>query len=162
MAEFAEIAGESRAEKYKQLLIQTEDLLQNFKYPVGAMAHVCACLKEYFHFFWVGYYIKEGDELIIGPYQGPPACLKIPYGKGVCGTAWMENRTIIVPDVEKFPGHIACSSLSKSEIVVPLYDKKGNFYGVLDIDSEHLSDFNEIDAYYLEKLNNKLSTIINA
>jgi GAF domain-containing protein len=161
MAEFAEIIGNTRAEKYKQLLIQAESLFQDFMHPVGAMAHLCACLKEYFHFFWVGYYIKQGDELIIGPYQGPPACLKIPFGKGVCGTAWKENRTIIVPDVEKFPGHIACSSHSKSEIVVPLYDKQGNFYGVLDIDSDQVSNFNETDAYYLEKINKKLSAIIN-
>lgn len=161
MAEFSEIIGKTRSEKYEQLLLQMNDLLKDFHHPVGAMAHLCACLKEYFHFFWVGYYIKQGNELIIGPYQGPPACLKIPFGKGVCGTAWKENRTIIVPDVEKFPGHIACSSLTKSEIVAPLYSINSQFYGVLDVDSENLSNFDETDAYYLEKINQSLGKIIH-
>jgi GAF domain-containing protein len=161
MADFPEISGSTRKEKYEQLLAQTEELIADFKHPIGVMSHLCSCLKEYFHFLWVGYYIKCENELIIGPYQGPPACLKIPFGKGVCGTAWKENRTIIVPDVEKFPGHIACSSLSRSEIVVPLFNNKGVFYGVLDIDSDIHNDFNDTDAYYLQKINTIISKIIH-
>lgn len=159
MKEFSYM-GKSKTETYNRIVMQLEEIMKNLKNPISIMAHVCACLKEYFRFLWVGYYIKHGEKLQIGPYQGPPACLEIPFGKGVCGTAWKENRILIVPDVNKFPNHIACSSLSKSEIVVPLYNINGQFYGVLDVDSENLSNFDEIDAYYLEKINLSLGRVI--
>ncbi|MBQ5979933.1 MAG: GAF domain-containing protein [Bacteroidales bacterium] len=103
-------------------------------------------------FFWTGFYLVEGDQLVLGPFQGPVACMRIGFGKGVCGTAWKEARTMVVPDVEEFPGHIACSSLSRSEIVVPLKDADGVVTGVLDIDSKDLSTFDHIDAFWLSRL----------
>ncbi|MCX8079772.1 MAG: GAF domain-containing protein [Bacteroidia bacterium] len=153
MAEALHISGSNKEEKYRSLLPQLEAMLRDTDNVVSAMAHVCACLKEAFNFFWVGYYIKSGEKLTVGPYQGPLACMQIGFGKGVCGTAWKENRTLIVPDVNKFPGHIACSALSKSEIVVPLYDVHGNFRGVLDVDSEYLGHFDQTDALYLGEIN---------
>ena len=107
-------------------------------------------------FFWTGFYLVKDGELVLGPFQGPIACMRIGFGRGVCGTSWKENRTIVVPDVEEFPGHIACSSLSRSEIVVPLRDCSGNVSGVLDIDSTELSTFDRIDAFWLERLVNIL------
>ena len=115
------------------------------------MANVSACLKDTFNFWWVGFYRVIGDELVLGPFQGPLACTRIRKGKGVCGTAWQSSETVIVPDVDAFPGHIACSSLSRSEIVVPVINK-GDVVAVLDIDSEKLATFDETDKLYLEKL----------
>jgi GAF domain-containing protein len=115
------------------------------------MANTAACLWETFHFWWVGFYRVVGNELILGPFQGPLACTRIAKGRGVCGTAWQEARTIVVPDVEQFPGHIACSSASRSEIVVPIM-QDGRVVGVLDIDSEHLNTFDETDQYWLEQI----------
>lgn len=120
---------------------------------VANLANTAALIKEYTGYFWVGFYMVRGEELVLGPFQGTVACTRIRFGKGVCGTAWKEKRTIIVPDVEEFPGHIACSSLSRSEIVVPLYNKAGEVWAVLDIDSTELNTFDEVDKKYLEELN---------
>ena len=120
--------------------------------PVARMANVAALIQEKMQFFWTGFYLKDGDTLVLGPFQGPAACMRIGYGKGVCGTAWQQDKTLVVPDVHEFPGHIACSSLSNSEIVVPLHDGKGQVCGVLDIDSEDFGTFDLTDAMWLEKI----------
>ena len=116
---------------------------------IANMANAAAALRQAFGFFWIGFYLRDGEELVLGPFQGPVACTRIGYGNGVCGAAWRELRTITVPDVEKFPGHIACSSQSRSEIVVPIF-KDGEFMAVLDIDSDRLNEFDEKDAAGLE------------
>ncbi|MCL1933621.1 MAG: GAF domain-containing protein [Candidatus Azobacteroides sp.] len=136
---------------YQSLLPQIRELIKIEEDRIANLANIAAALKQTFKFFWVGFYIVKGNELVLGPFQGPPACTRIPLGKGVCGTAWKRQRTIIVPDVEQFPGHIACSSESKSEIVVPLFDK-GKIVGVLDVDSDRPSAFDEIDAKYLGEI----------
>jgi GAF domain-containing protein len=118
------------------------------------MANVCAAIQETMGFFWTGFYRVVGDELLLGPFQGPVACMHIGFGRGVCGTAWKQRETIVVPDVEQFPGHIACSSLSRSEIVVPVFDKAGEVVAVLDIDSKELATFDDTDREYLEKIVN--------
>jgi GAF domain-containing protein len=120
------------------------------------MANFVAALKEQFNFFWVGFYLVKGDELVLGPFQGPVACTRIKKGRGVCGTAWNEGRTILVPDVEKFPGHIACSSQSKSEIVIPVF-RNEVVIGVLDVDSNQMNDFDDIDRNHLEKMVNMIN-----
>ena len=145
----------TRKEQYEQLIPQIAGLIKDETNLVGILANVSAALHEAFpeRFFWTGFYLYEGKEtLSLGPFQGSVACYSIPYGKGVCGKAWEEGRTLIVPDVEKFPGHIACSSLSRSEIVVPMYDASHTFRGVLDIDSTRLNDFNEDDKEGLERI----------
>ena len=121
---------------------------------VAMMANVCAAIQETMGFFWTGFYRVVGDELLLGPFQGPVACMHIGFGRGVCGTAWKQRETIVVPDVEQFPGHIACSSLSRSEIVVPVFDKAGEVVAVLDIDSKELATFDDTDREYLEKIVN--------
>ena len=141
----------NKEEKYQSLLPQIRELTRNERDLTADLANISAALKQAFGFFWVGFYLVKESELVLGPFQGPGACTRIPLGKGVCGTAWKERRTIIVPDVEQFPGHIACSSESKSEIVVPLF-KDGEIIGVLDIDSDRLNTFDETDAKYLEKI----------
>ncbi len=138
--------------KYKELLPQLQSLVGLEKDEIANMANVAAALKQTFDFFWVGFYRVVEDELVLGPFQGPIACTRIRFGKGVCGSAWKENRTLVVPDVEKFPGHIACNSASKSEIVLPVYNKQGNMVGVLDIDSDQLNTFDDIDVENLEKI----------
>jgi len=115
------------------------------------LANIAAALKEQFNFFWVGFYLVDGDELVLGPFQGPVACTRIKKGRGVCGGAWAEEKTLIVPDVEQFPGHIACSSLSRSEIVLPVL-KQGQIIGVLDVDSSELNSFDEVDEQYLKQI----------
>lgn len=142
--------GASKEEKYIELIPQLEMELSTFDYSISTLANVSAALKSVFGFFWVGFYIVDGDRMYLGPFQGDAACTFIGYGKGVCGTAWMMRKTLVVPDVEDFPGHIACSSLSKSEIVVPMFGSDGSVIGVLDIDSDKLGDFDDIDAKYLE------------
>ena len=132
---------------YKQLLA----LAEGESDEVALMANAAALLHDAFHFWWTGFYRVVGDELVLGPFQGPVACTRIPFGRGVCGTAWKMRQTIIVPDVEQFPGHIACSSASRSEIVVPLF-RDDRVVAVLDIDSEHLATFDETDRIGLEKL----------
>ena len=142
--------GASKEQKYMELIPQLEMELSTFDYSISTLANVSAALRSVFGFFWVGFYIVDGDRMYLGPFQGDAACTFIGYGKGVCGAAWMMRNTLVVPDVEDFPGHIACSSLSKSEIVVPMFGSDGSVIGVLDIDSDKLGDFDEIDAKYLE------------
>jgi len=151
MAENLIIKGESKRELYENLLPQIKSLVEGETDVIANMANVSACLKDTFNFWWVGFYRVIGDELVLGPFQGPLACTRIRKGKGVCGTAWQEAKTMIVPDVDAFPGHIACSSLSRSEIVVPVV-KNGSVVAVLDIDSEKLATFDETDRLFLEKM----------
>lgn len=156
MAEHLEISSGTKQERYSTLFPQLEALVESETDIIANMANISACLRDTFNFWWVGFYRVIDDVLILGPFQGPLACTRIKKGRGVCGTAWAESKTIVVPDVEQFPGHIACSSLSRSEIVVPL-KKNDDVYGVLDIDSEHLNTFNETDKIWLEKIANLLS-----
>ena len=151
MAEDLHIITGSKAKQYQALLPQIEGLLQGEDDVVANLANVTAALKEQFGWLWVGFYLVKNDELVLGPFQGPVACTRIKKGRGVCGTSWAEATTLIVPDVEKFPGHIACSSASKSEIVLPLF-VNGEVVGVLDVDSEYLNYFDVIDQQYLEKV----------
>ncbi len=144
-------AGLTKEEKYKALLPQLKSMLEGESDGIANMANVAAALKEIFRFWWVGFYIVKNNELVLGPFQGPIACTRIARGRGVCGTAWKEGKTLIVPDVEQFPGHIACSSASKSEIVVPLFNN-GLVWGVLDVDSDRLNGFDGTDADYLTKI----------
>ena len=141
----------SKEEKYQSLLLQIRELTRNEQDLIANLANISAVLKQAFGFFWVGFYLVKESELVLGPFQGPVACSRIPLGKRVCGTAWKEQQTIIVPDVKQFPGHIACSNESKSEIVVPLFNN-GEIIGVLDIDSDRLNTFDETDVKYLEKI----------
>ena len=152
MAEDLYISDGSKEEKYEMLLKQIKGLIEGESNLIANLANMSAALKETFNFFWVGFYLVDGEELVLGPFQGPIACTRIRKGKGVCGTAWSEGRTIVVPDVDAFPGHIACSSLSRSEIVVPLIDHENKVWGVLDVDSEQLNTFNDTDARFLEEL----------
>ena len=152
--EHLQIATGNKADKYALLLRQIDAFFQDEPDMIARMANVSAMLHETFHFWWTGFYRVQADELVLGPFQGPLACTRIQYGRGVCGTAWKEGVTQVVPDVDLFPGHIACSSASRSEIVVPLY-KDGRVIAVLDIDSEHLATFDATDQRYLEQLVNK-------
>lgn len=140
----------SKAQKYQNFLVQYEALIENETDLIGIMANTAAALKEAFDFFWVGFYLVKDGQLTIGPFQGSVACYRIKKGRGVCGTAWDKEQTLAVPDVDQFAGHIACSSLSRSEIVVPLFQQK-EVIGVLDIDSDQLANFDDTDRIYLEK-----------
>lgn len=151
MAENLLIAEGGKEEKYALLHKQIEALVEGESDPIANMANVAAMIQATFHFWWTGFYRVVGEELVLGPFQGPLACSRIRYGRGVCGTAWKEQRTQIVADVEQFPGHIACSSLSRSEIVVPVW-QDDEVTAVLDIDSEHLSTFDEVDQVWLERI----------
>lgn len=151
MSENLIIKGDSKKELYENLLPQIKSLVEDETDMIANMANVSACLKDTFNFWWVGFYRVIANELVLGPFQGPLACTRIRKGKGVCGTAWQEARTVIVPDVDDFPGHIACSSLTKSEIVVPVF-KNDEIVAVLDIDSEKLATFDETDRENLEQL----------
>jgi L-methionine (R)-S-oxide reductase len=142
----------SKSEKYEQLIPQILALVKGESNRVAVLATVSAVLHEAFDFFWTGFYLVEGSELIVGPFQGPVACLRIQKGKGVCGSAWENEQSIIVPDVNKYPGHIACSALSQSEIVIPMISDSGKVLGVLDIDSTELDAFDDVDRNNLEKL----------
>jgi GAF domain-containing protein len=144
----------NKEERYKLLTAQIDSLIAGETDSVAMMANVCAAIQETMGFFWTGFYRVVGDELLLGPFQGPVACMHIGFGRGVCGTAWKQRETIVVPDVEQFPGHIACSSLSRSEIVVPVFDKAGEVVAVLDIDSKELATFDDTDREYLEKIVN--------
>ncbi len=137
---------------YELVVKQVESLLEGENNTVGQLANAAALLHETMGWWWTGFYLIKDGELQLGPFQGPIACYRIKHGRGVCGTAWAENRTIVVPDVEQFPGHIACSSLSRSEIVVPLRNSDGEVTGVLDIDSKDLATFDETDAHWLEEI----------
>ena len=151
-----------KEEQYQLLVSQIEALIEGEKDMIAVMSNVAAAIHQTMGFWWTGFYRVVGDdcvphsdqgrELVLGPFQGPVACMHIPYGKGVCGTAWQRAETVIVPDVEQFPGHIACSSESKSEIVVPVYGSNNAVVAVLDIDSEKLNTFDDIDCKYLEKI----------
>ena len=142
---------DTKREKYERLLPQVKSLCEGEKDMIAKMANVSALLHFEFGFWWTGFYRVVGNELLLGPFQGPLACVHIGYGKGVCGTAWKERRTVVVPDVEEFPGHIACSSESRSEIVVPMFCGE-EVVAVLDIDSRELATFDDIDARYLEQI----------
>lgn len=155
MAEDLYISTGTKEEKYRALLPQIEGLLAGEDDLTANLANVTAALKETFGFFWVGFYLVKGGELVLAPFQGPVACTRIRKGRGVCGSAWQEGRTLVVPDVDAFPGHIACSSLSRSEIVVPLLDG-GEVWGVLDVDSDCLNSFDATDARFLEEVCSRL------
>ena len=143
----------NKEEKYRLLVEQVKSLVEGETDRIAIMANICAAVHETMGFFWTGFYRVVGDELLLGPFQGPVACMHIPFGKGVCGSAWQQRRTLIVPDVEQFPGHIACSSLSRSEIVVPVFSADGSdVIAVLDIDSRELATFDETDRQYLEQI----------
>lgn len=159
MAETLIKTGTSKSEQYEELLIQLKSLIGDETNAIANLANVAAGLKEFFNFFWVGFYLVDKEELILGPFQGPVACTRISLGRGVCGTAWKNNQTILVPNVDEFPGHIACSSISKSEIVVPIR-KNSSIIGILDVDSDKLNDFDEIDKKYLEDLCTWLGSIL--
>lgn len=151
MAEDLQISSGSKQERYEALLPQLGALLDGETDLIANLANVAAALKQTFDFFWVGFYVVKGDCLVLGPFQGPVACTRIRRGKGVCGTAWEAGQTVVVPDVDLFPGHIACSSASRSEIVVPVRQGE-TVVAVLDIDSDRLAAFDETDAHYLERL----------
>ena len=146
-------------ETYKLLLAQVKAMVKGESDSVANMANVAALIHEIFRFWWTGFYRVIGEQLVLGPFQGPVACTRIGFGKGVCGTAWKEKRTIVVEDVEQFPGHIACSSESRSEIVVPLY-KGEEVIGVLDIDSEHLATFDATDQLWLKQIAEVVSAVL--
>lgn len=151
MAEDLNIITGGKEEQYLSLIPQLKALLKGETDLIANLANIAACLKLQFNFYWVGFYLVKNKELVLGPFQGPVACTRIAYGKGVCGAVWKQGATVIVDDVNAFPGHIACSSFSKSEIVVPLF-KDDELIGVLDIDSDTLASFDEIDRKYLEKI----------
>ena len=151
MSDDLTITTGTKVEIYQSLLPQIAALLEGEPDLVANLANVAAALKQQFGWWWVGFYLVKNDELVLGPFQGPIACTRIQKGRGVCGTAWQQAKTLIVPDVEKFPGHIACSSLSRSEIVVPIFSKQ-EVIGVLDVDSEALDFFDAIDAQYLNEI----------
>lgn len=149
------IQSTDKQEQYKSLIPQIEALLEGESDFIANQANTIAALKEQFKWFWIGFYNVKDGELVLGPFQGPVACTRIAKGKGVCGAAWEQGKMLIVPDVDAFPGHIACSSLSKSEIVIPIY-QNNEVVAILDVDSEELDQFDQIDAQYLEQIVNLL------
>ncbi len=151
MAEDLEIIKRTREEQYESLLPQVLGLLEGEPDIIANLANITGALKEQFNWLWIGFYLVKENELVLGPFQGPVACTRIQKGRGVCGSGWAQAKTLIVSDVEKFPGHIACSSLSRSEIVVPII-RMGEVIAILDVDSEELSCFDETDKIYLEKI----------
>ncbi|MCL4164168.1 UNVERIFIED_CONTAM: hypothetical protein GTU68_015156 [Idotea baltica] len=152
MSENLLIAQGDRSQRYESLLPQIEALIESESDSVANLANIAAALHQAFEFLWVGFYRVQGEELILGPFQGPIACTRINKGAGVCGKAWLDKTILVVPDVNAFPGHIACSSASKSEIVVPIYNSQGEVVFVLDIDSSKYEDFDQVDQRYLDKL----------
>jgi GAF domain-containing protein len=152
MAEDLLIVKGTKEERYQSLLPQVRGLLEGETDLIANLANICGALKEQFNWLWIGFYLVKADELVLGPFQGPVACTRIKKGKGVCGAAWAQQKVLIVPDVEKFPGHIACSSLSRSEIVLPLFDQHKQVMGVLDIDSTELEEFDSTDQYFLQQI----------
>lgn len=157
MAEKLHISQGTKAEKYELLYKQIAEVVKYESDSIALMANISAMIHQTFGFWWTGFYRVIGEELVLAPFQGPMACTRIAYGKGVCGTAWQRGESIVVEDVEQFPGHIACSSLSRSEIVAPIKNKDNDVVAVLDIDSEHLATFDEVDRLYLEKITSLLS-----
>jgi len=156
--ELIQVEG-SKKLQYESLIPQLKGLVEGESNRIANLANITAALKETFDFFWVGFYFVDEGELVLGPFQGPIACTRIRKGKGVCGAAWEQSQTLVVPDVDAFPGHIACSSRSKSEIVVPIITD-GKVIAVLDVDSEHLNTFDDTDAHYLTQICQWLSTIV--
>ena len=156
MAEELHIAQGGKEEKYALLYKQVRVLVEGESDTIANMANIAAMIQETFRFWWTGFYRVAGEELVLGPFQGPLACSRIKFGRGVCGTAWKERATQVVPDVELFPGHIACSSASRSEIVVPVFNAAGDVTAVLDIDSEQLAMFDDVDRLWLEKIVDEL------
>ena len=152
MHDFNTPLEKNREKKYINLEEQIKSLIKGEKNNTAILSNVSAAISQTFKWLWVGFYVIEDNELVLGPFQGPVACFRIKKGDGVCGAAWKDKKTIIVPDVEKFPGHIACSSISKSEIVVPVYNNKNKVFGVLDIDSDKLNSFDETDKKHLEEI----------
>jgi L-methionine (R)-S-oxide reductase len=157
MAEYFSLIGTTREEQYTSLLPQIQALVGNENNLIAVLSNTAAALKQQFGYFWVGFYIVEAEHLMLGPFQGTVACMRIAKGKGVCGTAWEKANSQLVPDVDAFPGHIACSNASKSEVVIPIM-KENKVVAVLDVDSDKLADFNSTDLIYLEKLCNWLSS----
>ena len=160
MAEELKIASGPKKDKYTLLYKQVAEVVRYENDGIALMANVAAMIHHTFGFWWTGFYRVIGNELVLAPFQGPMACSRIAYGKGVCGTAWQRGESIVVEDVEQFPGHIACSSLSRSEIVVPIYNKDNDIIAVLDIDSEHLATFDDVDMLYLEKIATLLGSLL--
>ena len=152
MAESLIVSGNTKKEKYESLLPQIKALVEGENDRIANLSNIMSALKFSMDFFWVGIYFVKDNQLVLGPFQGPVACTRIGFGKGVCGTSWERKETIVVEDVEQFPGHIACSSLSQSEIVLPAFDANGNVTLVLDVDSERLGTFDETDQRYLEQV----------
>ncbi|MBA4239751.1 MAG: diguanylate cyclase [Sphingobacteriaceae bacterium] len=152
MAEDLQISGNTKEEIYQSIVPQIKALVEGESDITANMANVCAALKFGLNFFWVGFYLIKNNQLVLGPFQGPVACTRINLGKGVCGTSWQNNEVIIVDDVDAFPGHIACSSLSKSEIVLPIYNSNKDMIGVLDVDSDTYKTFDKIDEQYLTQI----------
>lgn len=151
MAEDLKIISSSKEEQYQSLIPQIQSLIDGEPDVIANMGNICAALKEQFNFLWVGFYIVKNEALVLGPFQGPVACTRISYGKGVCGLSWKEKKVLIVPDVDAFPGHIACSSVSKSEIVIPVIRNK-QVVAILDVDSSDLDNFNHSDEKYLSQI----------
>lgn len=151
MAEELVLQQGHKAEQYQNLMPQIQAIVDGESDVIANFANICAALKQQFDWLWIGFYLVKDDELVLGPFQGPIACTRIAKGRGVCGTAWQQQQVMIVPDVDQFPGHIACSSASKSEIVLPIM-KNGVCLGVLDIDSDELDQFDDVDAAYLQQL----------
>ena len=149
---YFESSPEDKAARYSELLPQIASLLGDEKDEIACLANTAAALFECFHFLWVGFYRVQENQLVLGPFQGPVACTRINKGKGVCGKSWADNASIIVPDVDAFPGHIACSSHSKSEIVIPIHDKKMQVCAVLDVDSDQLNNFDQLDLTGLQSI----------
>lgn len=162
MAETLTISGSTKAEKYRSLIPQLQALMEGETDLTANLANIAAALRQAFGFFWVGFYLVKNSELVLGPFQGPVACTRIALGKGVCGASWKNAETIVVEDVDKFPGHIACSSDSKSEIVVPVFDRQGKVAGVLDIDEDKYAMFDETDKLYLEKVAALVTSLLQA
>lgn len=152
MAEDLQISGNTKEEIYQSIVPQIKALVEGESDITANMANVCAALKFGLNFFWVGFYLIKNNQLVLGPFQGPVACTRINLGKGVCGTSWQNNEVIIVDDVDAFPGHIACSSLSKSEIVLPIHNSNKDMIGVLDVDSDTYKTFDKIDEQYLTQI----------
>lgn len=158
MAEELNIKASTKEGKYAELFPQVKALIEGETDIIANMANICSALKYGMNFFWVGFYLVKNDELVLGPFQGTIACTRIKKGKGVCGAAWEKNQIIIVDDVDKFPGHIACSSLSKSEIVLPVYNAKKEIMAIFDLDSDSLASFDKTDEEWLAKIANLLTT----
>lgn len=160
MAEELHISQGTKADKYELLYKQIAEVVKYESDSIALMANISAMIHQTFGFWWTGFYRVIGEELVLAPFQGPMACTRIAYGKGVCGTAWQRGESVVVEDVEQFPGHIACSSLSRSEIVVPVKNKDNDIVAVLDIDSEHLATFDEVDRLSLEKIATLLGSLL--